>query len=62
MVATPVVVVNLALLDRRKNGLAADCVVEAPPFVFFAAFVSDVPKTIFDFSRIELAECVAVAE
>ena len=59
MVASPKVIVNLTLFNARKDCFAYHIVVKPPTFIFFAAFVPDVPETVLYLPRVQFSESIA---
>lgn len=52
---------DFTLLDTREDGFADHIIIQPPAFVFLPTFVSDVPETILNLSRVEFSESVAEA-
>ena len=62
MVAAPVVVVDLTVLNLRQKELGHHGVVQTPTFVFFSTLITDVPKTVLYFTGVEFSKCVTESE
>ena len=58
VIRTPVIIMDFALFDTRKDLLADNCIVEAPSFVLLTTFITNIPEAVFDFSWVKLTESV----